>query len=169
MAATIAGYEAERGHLPDELFIHGQTYFHEEEWSGFLDSVPATTRLVGVRIRRSSEMKLFHNSKHPVLRGTALVMGEKKALLWTNGFIPSLETYPGREVPNPLAIEIVRGEADIRTVIRDVLGLTKLNFNTCIFADGLPVTLRFAGAVGEILSSVSKQETIPPLPFRHYI
>lgn len=35
----------------------------------------------------------------------------------------------------------------------DVLNLTKLNFNACIYGDGLPVTLRFADAVGEILTA----------------
>jgi hypothetical protein len=169
MSTTIEGYLAERGHLPDELFIHGQTYFHNDEWEGFLEAAPASTRLVGVRIRRSTEMKLFHGSKHPPLRGTAFRVSERKALLWTNGFIPFLDTYPGREVPNPISVEIVRGEADLTQVLNDMMGLTKLNFNTCIFADGLPVTLRFAGAIGEILSTVSKRDDVPPLPFRHYI
>ena len=46
---------------------------------------------------------------------------------------------PGLEVPNPLSIEINRGTADIEVVLSDILGLTKLNFNSCIFADGNPV------------------------------
>lgn len=32
--------------------------------------------------------------------------------LWTKGFIPELGTYPGREVPKPLAVEIVKGDTD---------------------------------------------------------
>jgi hypothetical protein len=84
------------------------------------------------------------------------------------GYIPRLRTYPGREVPNPLSIEICRGDADLGVVMRDVMGLTKVNFNACIFADGLPVTLRFANAVGEILTAAPRTDG-PPLPFRHYI
>jgi len=43
-------------------------------------------------------------------------------------------------------------EADnIEVVLNDVLRLTKLNYNCCRFADGMPVTLKFADAVGEIL------------------
>lgn len=84
------------------------------------------------------------------------------------GYIPQLQTYPGREVPNPLSIEICRGEADINVVMEDVMRLTKVNFNACIFADGLPVTLRFANAVGEILTAAPLADG-PPLPFRHYI
>jgi hypothetical protein len=67
-----------------------------------------------------------------------------------------------------LLIEISRGEANLETVIADVMGLTKINFNACLFADGLPVTLRFADAVGEILTAAPISEGAP-LPFRHYI
>lgn len=31
-----------------------------------------------------------------------------------------------------------------RPIMKDILALTKLNYNTCNFADGLPVTLKFA-------------------------
>jgi len=65
-------------------------------------------------------------------------------------------------------VEISRGSADLQTVMADVLSLTKLNFNACIYGDGLPVTLRFADAVGEILTARPEFD-LPPLPFRHYI
>jgi hypothetical protein len=169
MEKTLETYKEDHNAVPEELFIHGRTYFSDDEWAGFAEAVPRETRLVGVRIRRSIDMKLFRSGTHPVLRGTACRVHKKKALLWTNGFIPQLDTYPGREVPNPLSVEIVRGNADLETVLADVMGLTKMNFNTCIFADGLPVTLRFANAVGEIITSAPDDPAVPPLPFRHYI
>jgi hypothetical protein len=52
--------------------------------------------------------------------------------------------------------------------MQDVLGLTKLNFSACIYGDGLPVTLRFASDVGEILTAAPLGD-LPPLPFKHYI
>jgi hypothetical protein len=51
----------------------------------------------------------------------------------------------------PLSIEITRGEADIETVLQDVLALTKLNYKTCRYGDGKPITLKFADAIGEVL------------------
>lgn len=51
-------------------------------------------------------------------------------------------------MPNPLTVEIRRGTADIEQVMRDVMSLTKLNFNGAEFCDGLPITLRFADLVG---------------------
>src|SRR5260370_29325279 len=73
-----------------------------------------------------------------------------------------------REVPNPLIIDINKGDADINVVLKDILALTKLNYNTCIFGDGMPITLKFADAVGEILTAGPIKD-VPPLPFGHYI
>lgn len=123
---------------------------------------------MGVRIQPSKEIKLFRFGRSPVLRGTSLRLSHRKGYLWTVGFIPDLQTYPGREAPNPLSVEVTRGEADLAQVMQDVLGLTKLNFNACIYGDGIPVTLRFADDVGEILTA-APLGNLPPLPFKHYI
>jgi hypothetical protein len=50
-----------------------------------------------------------------------------------------------------------------------VLALTKVNYNSCDFARGLPVTLKFANRVGEILIASPNGAKAPPLPFRFYI
>jgi hypothetical protein len=102
------------------------------------------------------------------LRGTAIITSNRSAYLWTVGFTPRLETYPGREVPNPITVDIVRGDADLAVVLGDVMALTKLNFNSAAFSDGLPVTLRFADLVGEILTA-GPTEMKAPLPFKFYI
>jgi hypothetical protein len=155
---------------PAELFIHGQVSFSDEEWSGFRDAVdPNVTNIVGVKIRDDVDLRLFRPGKHPVLRGTAYVRHKSSAYLWTRGFTPRLQTYVGREVPRPLRIEIERGDTDISVVLSDILALTKVNYNTCILADGIPVTLRFADAVGEILTAGPKVADGAPLPFKHYI
>jgi RHS repeat-associated protein len=41
------------------------------------------------------------------------------------------------------------GDTDLRTVCQDIFALTKLNYNSCIYGDGRPVTLRFADMIGE--------------------
>ncbi|SEP69463.1 hypothetical protein SAMN04488038_101208 [Solimonas aquatica] len=167
---VIAAYRDEHGVAPREVFVHGRTRFNEEEWNGFLSAAPAGTSVVAVRIRRAFETKLFRaEGKTPVLRGTAYVVSPKKAFLWSLGYTPRLQTYPGWEVPTPLEVEVSLGDADIIQVIKDILGLTKLNYNACIFGDGSPVTLRFADAVGEILTAGPMDEKLPPLPFRYYI
>ncbi|MFH0828791.1 MAG: hypothetical protein V1907_01265 [Candidatus Kerfeldbacteria bacterium] len=169
IAVAVASYVDKAGHPPRELFIHGKAYFEDEEWAGFQAGVDARmTTLVGVRIRDTADLRLYRPGTHPVLRGTALVRGRNSAYLWTRGFAPLLRTYVGREVPKPLRIDVLRGTAELRKVLADILALTKLNFNTCIFADGLPVTLRFADAVGEILTAGPVGQS-NPLAFKYYI
>lgn len=168
MGMVIASYTEMHGRPPTELFIHGKTWFETAEWEGFQSTVPPETKLVGIRIRRQNELKLFRYGSRPVLRGTAILASDRRAYLWTTGFTPRLNTYPGREVPNPITVDIVQGEADIRQVLADLMALTKLNFNNAGFADGLPVTLRFADLTGEILTAGPTDMTAP-LPFRFYI
>jgi len=154
---------------PRELFIHGKVLFSDDEWRGFEEAVDTTrTNLVGIRIRDENDFRVFRLGSHPVIRGLAYARHERSAYLWTRGYTPRLQTYVGREVPRPLRVDVVRGAAPLDVVLSDIMALTKLNYNACMFGDGLPVTLRFADAVGEILTA-GPIGTNSPLPFKHYI
>jgi len=48
------------------------------------------------------------------------------------------------------------------------MALTKLNYNACLFADGSPITLKFANAVGEVLTAGPLPSGGAPLPFMYY-
>ncbi|MCK1336623.1 hypothetical protein IVB38_11395 [Bradyrhizobium sp. 38] len=169
---VVGTYKDLHGCDPQELFIHGQTYFNEEEWKAFETAAPATTNVVGVRIRTTSgETKLFRDGDYPVLRGTAMLLDDKSAYLWTNGYIPQLDTYIGPETPNPLFITALRSKAKmplLATILSDIMGLTKINYNSCNYNDGLPVTVRFAKMVGEVLTMGSAKGA-DRQPFKYYI
>lgn len=157
------------GKPPTELFIHARSAFAIEEWRGFEEGCPKSTRLVGVQIRDArDDLKLFRTGKYPVIRGTAALLSERNAFLWTAGYVPRLDTYMGPETPNPIQVKVQKGRCDLGTVLLDVLGLTKINFNSCLFNDRLPVTIRFADAVGDVLVS-APIEGEPKLPFKYYI
>jgi len=168
---VLKTYKKDHGTAPSELFIHAQQRFADEEWSGFASAVEKEgTKLVGVRIRPTQDLRLFRPSVEvPVLRGTAVTMSRREGYLWTTGYVPRLRTYPGFETPKPILVEINRGRADLKQVMSDVLGLTKVNYNACDYSSGLPVTLKFANLVGEILTASPRGLEAPPLPFRFYI
>jgi hypothetical protein len=167
---VIKAYWKDHDGPPNELFIHARQRFDDEEWRGFASAVPYDTKLVGVRIRETQDLRLFRpETDMPVLRGTAVTMSKREGYLWTTGYIPRLRTYPGFETPKPLLVEITRGEEDLVKVMGDVLGLTKINYNACDFASGQPVTLKFAHRVGEILTASPRGMHAPPMPFRFYI
>ena len=165
---AVTSYTKRVGEPPKEMFIHGRVRFEDIEWYGFRDAVGAHANIVGVRIQEEKNLKLYRKGQNPVLRGLANIRGARSAHLWTRGWTPRIQTYPGREVPNPLIIEISKGDAPIEVVLKDILALTKLNYNTCIFGDGTPITLKFANAIGEILTAGPLKD-VPPLPFGHYI
>jgi hypothetical protein len=154
---------------PAELFLHGRTFFSDEEWDGFQAGVDTSkTNLVGVRIKTEKVLKLYRRGSHPIMRGLAYVQDDRTAYLWTSGFVPRMQAYDGKEVPRPLLVDVCRGEAAIDTVLSDIMALTKLNYNACKFGGGSPVTLRFADAVGEILTA-GPVESEAPLSFKYYI
>jgi hypothetical protein len=172
IAKVLETYIEKHKVAPRELFIHGQTSFNTDEWRAFEEAVPVETNVVGVRIKTTGgETKLFRDGDYPVLRGTALILDERNANLWTTGYVPQLDTYIGPETPNPLFITVLRSKQtmpEVKTVLSDIMGLTKINYNSCNFNDGLPVTVRFANMVGEVLTMGSAKGT-ERQPFKYYV
>ncbi len=165
---ALSAYKEICGTKPKEIFIHGKTYFDDNEWQGFTKTGDESIRIVGVRIRKGL-LQLFRDGEYPILRGSALIEHSRKGYLWTTGYIPRIASAPITNVPYPLSVEIVQGDADIFTVLKDVLALTKLNYNACHFADGMPITLNFADKIGDILTSAPIEKDTAPLPFKFYI
>lgn len=169
LSQALNSYKDQNGEYPKEIFIHAKTRFNKQEWNAFEEVTPSGTNLVGVTITKTKPLKLFKSEgNYPIMRGNAFIVNERSAFLWTVGYVPKTESTLSMEVPNPIFIEINKGEADIEQVLKDILALTKLNYNACIYADGVPVTLRFADKIGEILTA-SKDIKAPPLAFKYYI
>ncbi|MGZ5304135.1 MAG: argonaute/piwi family protein, partial [Bacteroidia bacterium] len=158
--------------LPKEIFIHGKTQYSNDEWAGFCEAVEEfDISLIGVTIKDEKIFKLYRDKNFPILRGSYYIKDKNNAFLWTKGFIPRLQQPLGLETPNPLTIKLIRGKGhvSIDTVCRDILALTKLNYNSCRFCDGMPVTLKFANVIGDILTTGKIENLKPALPFRYYI
>lgn len=175
LSIALESYRDSHGEYPSELFIHGKASFNDDEWSGFNDAIAISpkTKLVGVVITETDGFRLFKNSENSennygVMRGTALIAHDSLGYLWTRGYIPKTKTSNHLEIAKPLKISITRGNCDISTVIRDILALTKLNYNACIYGDGLPVTLRFSDNIGNILTALPEVNWAAK-PFKYYI
>jgi hypothetical protein len=176
LAMALDDYHEKWKKYPVEIFIHGRATFTNDEWTGFTNAVnkrKAQTKLVGIVIKDSYELKLFRSAENQrcdygVMRGLSMILNEKEAYLYTRGFIPRLNTASSLEIPNPLNVRISRGEADIRVVLSDVLALTKLNYNACLYGDGLPVTLRFSDNIGNILTATDNMKS-DMRQFKYYI
>lgn len=161
LRGTIKTYQDQDGRPLKEIFLHARSGIDRFEFEGFRRACPPGVELVGVRVRKDrSGPRLFRHDdhsdpgrrgKHPVLRGTFWQRTQRYGLLFTTGFKPRLGTYDGFEVPVPLSVTIQQGEADLLQVAKDILGLTKLNYNACQLGEGQPITIKYSDRIGEIL------------------
>jgi hypothetical protein len=169
LRGVLETYSELGGQTLTEIFLHAKSGINDDEFAGYHAACPQGVKLVGVRVRRDyGGLKFFREGNYPPLRGLLWVPQEKVAFLHSSGSVPRLGTYPGTEAPVPLRIDVQHGEADIFQVARDILALTKLNYNACRFGEAEPVTIGFSSAVGEILVSNPTVKDRSP-KFKFYI
>jgi hypothetical protein len=112
-----------------------------------------------------SPVRLVRRGLYPVPRGTAIVLSDSEALLYTKGFVPELQTYPGSHIPAPFEIRKARGDSAIKTICSEILALTKLNWNTADFCCGVPITVSFARNVGDVFKEFDETSSYQPSRF----
>lgn len=167
LGMALDDYYSKWARYPVEMFIHGKANFTDQEWNGFMSALTArdaATNLVGITIKYSRDLKFFRDaisgtSRYGVLRGLTLIVSPHEAYLFTKGYVPRLKTSLSMEIPNPIHVRINRGNGEIETVLKDIMALTKLNYNACIYGDGLPVTLKFSDMIGDILTAADNIRT----------
>jgi hypothetical protein len=167
LRGVLKTYEELEGPPLNEIFLHCRSGISTEEFEGFEKGCPAGVKLVGIRVRKEWHgVRMYREGTRPAIRGSFCAPSGRLGYLWASGFTARLRTYPGWEVPVPLSIEVQHGDADITQVARDILALTKLNYNACRLGDSEPVTIGFSDSVGEILvSNRSVKERSPKFKF----
>jgi len=173
---TLKEYIKIRGNPPSRVVIHKTSEFWGEnredynELSGFydgIDEVAPHCEIDFVTLRQTG-LRLFREGIYPPLRGTYFCIEGRYHFLYTMGFVPYLETYPGSYVPEPWQITQHIGGSSPKDLLREVLILTKMNVNNCNFADGIPITISFSRKVGEIMKHIGKDEIVQP-SYRFYM
>lgn len=155
------------------IVIHKTTPFTDQEIAGFTEALEGIEDIELLQIQGYSpyraikyfikEGKVLPNS-FPLERGTTIKLSDDSFLLWTHGCVVGddignykYNTYykGGRGIPIPVLIKRFYGKASGDTLVKEILMLTKMNWNS---GDNLyknmPVTLDFA----KTLSRMSKQK-----------
>jgi hypothetical protein len=153
---SIAAYKAHHRHVPARLVVLKTSRFRPEEAEG----IDAALGKSGIEmsdlvwVQESSPIAIFRDGNYPVLRGTFVDLGGK-GLLYTRGSVPFYGTFPGLRVPRPLFLmPHENSDSKILTLAKDVLALTKVNWNTTQFDQKLPAPIKAAREVGRILKHV---------------
>ena len=71
------------------------------------------------------------HGEQPVLRGLLWRLDDRAGYAYGTGFKPRLERMTAGKLRGPLRVEIEHGSESIELVARDILGLTKVNYNAC--------------------------------------
>jgi hypothetical protein len=155
LANGLATYRREHKTMPARVVMHKTSYFNADEKKGFRQAAEDQNLEVLdlVSVRRSGA-RVLRAGDSPMVRGTAILFDDKSGIVYLKGTVPYFNVYPGAYIPR--AIEFVRedGEASAADLARELVGLSKLNFNNTQFDSGDPITVRAARRVGDILKHV---------------
>lgn len=155
LSGAIERYYDEHRTSPARLVMHKTSDYTHAELAGFR-AAAAAQRLGILELvwLSNSPVRLFRPGIHPPLRGSMLSLSSDRHTLYTRGSVPAYQVYPGMYVPTPLALRMVETESSPEELAREVLGLSKMNWNATPLDGRLPITVRTARAVGDILRHV---------------
>jgi hypothetical protein len=149
--ATYMGHH--RDTKPERVVVHKSSRYWPEELKGFQAGLNGIPRYDLVTIERMGD-QFMRLGYEPPLRGTVISLHSQRHVVFTSGYIPHLGTYPGHRIPNPIEIVEHHGDSTPEALAKDIMALTKLNWNSCSFASAEPMTLQFARTIGRILTEV---------------
>ncbi|NET49637.1 MAG: hypothetical protein F6K09_13135 [Merismopedia sp. SIO2A8] len=166
---VLARYRSERRQLPRRIVVHKSSRFESKERSGFERAL--RTSLVEqydlISLRIANDIRLIRSGQYPPLRRSSFNIGNM-SYLYTTGYIPELKGYPHGHVPSPLQIADHIGDSSDEKIKKEILVLTKMNFNSSEFASTLPINLRFSRQVGEILREIPTEQAPEP-KYKYYM
>lgn len=155
MTRVIAAYEAFHHQPPNRIVVHKWQRYYDDERVGFTDSIAQagihSHDLVAFGDRG---IRFFRTGMEPPLRGTMISLAADDALLYTRGFIPYLSEYPGMRVPRPIEIVEHYGSSAMKKLCEEILSLTKMDWNSAVYAGKDPITTAFSEDVGKILAEM---------------
>ena len=157
--------------LPDRVVLHKRTPFTREEQQGLRDG------LSGVHYIDMLEIQIDHALRYmasvqkrdgtpdednfPVRRGTAMKLDDYSSLVWVHGATtalnPNLNYFQGkRRIPAPLIVRRYAGGTPLQDLASEILGLSKMNWNTFDLYTKLPATLQSSGEIARIGSLLQR-------------
>jgi hypothetical protein len=155
MRRSLKAYYDQHYHYPARIVLLKTSRFEHDEAGGFLEALKESNIAYRdlIWVSESSPITMYREGDYPPLRGTMIGLG-KEALLFTRGSVPIYRTYPGMRVPRPLLLRPYCLDTPLGDVAKDILALTKMNWNSTQFDGALPIPIRAARQVGKVLKHV---------------
>jgi hypothetical protein len=156
---ALTKYKFATGTMPGRVVLHKTSKYYDDELDGFIQAMQdlGITEYDIVTVMET-DLRFFRNNLYPPVRGSMFSLTEQRHILYTRGSVHQYQTYPGMYIPAPLEVRIVSSVSSVKTVCKEVLGLTKMNWNNTQFDNKYPITIGCARRVGEIMKYLGENE-----------
>lgn len=159
-----------KGKLPGRVVIHKRTPFIRSEQDGLRQGLAGVPDIELVEINVDEALRFVASQwnggklqpdRYPIRRGTVLQIGAHEALLWVHGATdivnPTRKYYQGkRRIPAPLVLRRYAGTSDLRRIATEILGLSKMDWNTFDLYKQFPATVESSGRIARIGSLIAR-------------
>lgn len=151
--------------LPERVVLHKRTRFTSAEREGLAEGLSGVKSIDMLEIQIDNALRYvasvpktdgsFDDDGYPVRRGTAMKLDDYTALLWVHGATtalnPKFKYFQGkRRIPAPLTLRLHAGRTDLERIADEILGLSKMNWNTFDLYTRLPATIHSSNQIARI-------------------
>ena len=159
--------------LPKRVVIHKRTPFHSEEIKGLIVSLTSAgiKDIDLLEITIEQDLKCFELSRKmdeidgfPVRRGLCFPLNDNTLYLYTHGIAPSVRNanfkyiQGGKSIPLPLKVVKHYGNGTMFQIATEILGLSKMNWNSFGLYSKLPCTIDTSNTIARIGKLLSQYE-----------
>jgi len=160
---ALTQYQQEHKTMPARIVVHKSSQFAESEREGFLSGIEkfriSEYDLMSIR---KTGTRLYRIGNYPPLRGMLWDLDDTNHVMYTRGSVYFYETYPGKYIPHPILFKTELSERPSEVLAREILGLTKMNWNSTQFDHSMPITMCAAAKVGDVLKYLPEDAELCP-------
>ena len=164
---AIDMYSRQMDQIPTRVVVHKSSRYWPDEKKGFEKALEGITYHDLITIG-NRDIRFLRCGQYPPLRGTVIKIGRGNYVMYANGYVPYLKTYPGPHIPSPLEILEHHGDSSHDVILAEILALSKMNWNSADFVSVQPITLLFSQRVGSVMASLPRNVD-PKREYRYYM
>lgn len=157
-------FEAHRK-LPSRIALHKLTPFLRDERDGLREGLNGIANIDMVEINIEDAIRYvasvadqrggLKQDTYPVRRGTVIKTSDFTALLWIHGATEALQGrrpyFQGkRRIPAPVLLRRHAGSTDLAVLAEEILGLSKMNWNSADLYSRLPATVDSSKQIAQL-------------------
>ena len=155
--------------LPERVVLHKLFPFRLEEMRGLKAGLDGVNELDLLEINHEHHLRYIKSSAsgntfkidgYPVRRGTVIRLSDFEALLWLHGTTDAVSSRPyfqgKRRIPGPVVVRRYAGSSTLNTLVSELLGLSKMDWNSGALYSQLPATVRSSKSIAQIGSLLER-------------